>query len=117
MQLGVLPLHITPLRERVQDVTDLVGHHTDRLSNDEGLKYRHFSISALNRLRNHDWPGNELELINLVKRLLVLGAEGEVTAQEVEDALRQPGHDTSGIGGAARPVYFRFAPARGPRGL
>jgi DNA-binding NtrC family response regulator len=106
LQLGVLPLHITPLRERVQDVTDLVGHHTDRLSNDEGLKYRHFSISALNRLRNHDWPGNELELINLVKRLLVLGAEGEVTAQEVEDALRQPGHDTNGIGGAARPVSF-----------
>lgn len=106
LQLSVLPLHITPLRERNQDVTDLVGHHADRLSNDEGLKYRHFSISALNRLRNHDWPGNELELINLVKRLLVLGAEGEVTAQEVEDALRQPGQDTNGAGGSARPVSF-----------
>ena len=106
LHIGVLPLHITPLRERVQDVTDLIGHHTDHLSNSEGLNYRHFSISALNRLRNHDWPGNEQELINLVKRLLVLGADGEVTAQEVEDALRQPGRDTSGAGGSARPVSF-----------
>lgn len=106
LQLGVLPLHITPLRERVQDVTDLVSHHTDHLSNTEGLNYRHFSISALNRLRNHDWPGNELELINLVQRLLVLGTDGEVTVQEVEDALRQPGRNASSGSGNARPVTF-----------
>lgn len=91
LQVGVLPLHLPPLRERPQDVPDLVGHHADRLSNRDGLAYRHFSISALNRLRNHAWPGNERELINLVKRLLVLGTEGEVTVQEVEEALRQPG--------------------------
>lgn len=91
LQVGVLPLHLPPLRERPQDVPDLIGHHADRLSNRDGLAYRHFSISALNRLRNHGWPGNERELINLVKRLLVLGTEGEVTVQEVEEALRQPG--------------------------
>jgi DNA-binding NtrC family response regulator len=91
LQVGVLPLHLPPLRERPQDVPDLVSHHADRLSNRDGFSYRPFSISALNRLRNHGWPGNERELVNLVKRLLVLGAEGEVTVQEVEEALRQPG--------------------------
>ena len=102
---GVLPLHLPALRDRPEDVPELVGHHADRLSNSEGLEYRHFSISALNRLRNHDWPGNEQELINLVKRLLVLGGEGEVTAQEVEDALRQPGTGIA-AGQNVRPDSF-----------
>jgi len=103
--LGVLPLHLPPLRERPEDVPELVSHHADRLSNAEGLDYRHFSVSALNRLRNHEWPGNERELVNLVKRLLVLGGEGEVTAREVEDALRKPGAETSPAS-AARPGSF-----------
>lgn len=93
LQVGVLPLHFPALRERPQDVPELVSHHADRISNSEGLAYRHFSVSALNRLRNHDWPGNERELVNLVKRLLVLGGDGEVTSLEVEDALRHPGAD------------------------
>ncbi len=105
LQVGVLPLHVPPLRERPQDVPDLVNYHADRLSNNEGLDYRHFSISALNRLRNHDWPGNERELINLVKRLLVLGGDSEVTARDVEEALRHPGADAP-PGIAARPGSF-----------
>jgi DNA-binding NtrC family response regulator len=88
LKLNVLPLAVPPLRERREDVPDLVGSYADWYSNHEGLSYRHFSISALNRLRNHDWPGNEQELRNLVQRLLVLGGEGDVTVQEVEDVLR-----------------------------
>ena len=40
-------------------------------------------------MRNHSWPGNVRELRNLMQRLLVLGSEGEVSTQEVEDALNQ----------------------------
>lgn len=91
LQLNVLALRVPALRERAQDVPELISHYADWYANQEGLGYRHFSISALNRLRNHDWPGNERELRNLVQRLLILGGEGEVTAQEVEEALRQGG--------------------------
>lgn len=105
LQVSVLPLHIPPLRERREDVPDLVSHHADRLSNSEGLAYRSFSISALNRLRNHDWPGNEQELVNLVQRLLVLGSEGEVSVEEVEEALQHPA--SRGLQDRqARPVSF-----------
>lgn len=107
LQINVLPLHIPPLRERPQDVPDLVNHHMDRLSNHEGMPYRPFPIAALNRLRNHGWPGNEQELVNLVKRLLVIGNEGEVSVQEVEDALRQPpGNGEPGAESAARPISY-----------
>ena len=40
-------------------------------------------------MRNHSWPGNVRELRNLIQRLLVLGSEGEVSIQEVEDTLNQ----------------------------
>jgi DNA-binding NtrC family response regulator len=90
LQLNVLTLSVPALRERPEDIPDLVGFHADWFSNNESLPYRNFPVSVLNRLRNCEWFGNERELRNLVQRLLVLGGEGEVTVQEVEEALRQP---------------------------
>jgi two-component system nitrogen regulation response regulator NtrX len=87
--LNVLPLQLPPLRERPDDVPDLLRFYADWFPNRENLPYRPFSVAAQNRLRNHSWPGNMRELRNLVQRLLVLGGEGEVTVTEVEEALRQ----------------------------
>ena len=88
-RLNVLPLQIPPLRERQDDVPELVRFYAEWFPNHENLPYRPFSVSAQNRLRNHSWPGNLRELRNLVQRLLILGGEGEVTAADVEEALRQ----------------------------
>jgi two-component system nitrogen regulation response regulator NtrX len=87
-RLNVLPLHVPPLRERPDDVPELVRFYADWFPNRENLPYRPFSVAAQNRLRNHSWPGNIRELRNLVQRLLVLGGSGEVTVNEVEEALR-----------------------------
>jgi len=104
-RLNVLPLQVPPLRERPEDVPELVRFYADWLPNNEDLPYRQFSISALNRLRNHSWPGNIRELKNLVQRLLILGGEGEVTVNEVEEALRQNASEAA-ASGAARPGSF-----------
>jgi DNA-binding NtrC family response regulator len=88
-RLNVLPLQVPPLRDRPDDVPELLRFYADWFPNREQLPYRAFSVAAQNRLRNHSWPGNIRELRNLVQRLLVLGGEGEVTAAEVEEALRQ----------------------------
>ena len=88
-RLNVLPLQIPPLRERPDDVPELVRFYAETFPNQENLPYRSFSVAAQNRLRNHSWPGNMRELRNLVQRMLVLGGEGEVSAAEVEDALQQ----------------------------
>lgn len=87
-KLNVLPLQVPPLKDRAQDVPDLVRFYADWIPNHEDLPYRAFSMAALNRLRNHSWPGNIRELRNLVQRLLIIGGEGEVSVAEVEDALR-----------------------------
>lgn len=86
-QLNVVPLHIPPLRERREDVPELLKFFAEFFPERDGLPYRHFSVGAQNRLRNHDWPGNVLELRNLVQRLLILGKEDEIDIVEVEQAL------------------------------
>ncbi|MDX1459588.1 MAG: sigma-54 dependent transcriptional regulator [Xanthomonadales bacterium] len=104
LQLNVLPLQVPALRERPEDVPELVRHYSEWFPAHEDIPYRPFSISALNRLRNHSWPGNVRELRNLVRRLLIIGGNGEVTVAEVEDALRQ--HATDWPSNDARPASF-----------
>lgn len=86
-RLNVLPLKVPALRERPEDVPDLIRFFSDWFPNQDDLPYRQFSVSVQNRMRNHSWPGNVRELRNLIKRLLVLGREGEVSMSEIEDAL------------------------------
>jgi DNA-binding NtrC family response regulator len=86
-RLNVLPLKVPPLRERPEDIPELVRFFSDWFPNQENLPYRSFSVSVQNRLRNHSWPGNVRELRNVVQRLLVMGGDEEVSVQEIEDCL------------------------------
>ena len=104
-RLNVLPLELPPLRDRPDDVPELVRFYAEWFPNRENLPYRHFSVAAQNRLRNHVWPGNVRELRNLMQRLLVLGGEGEVTVNEIEEALRQS-PSTSAPASSGHPEYF-----------
>ena len=86
-RLNVVPIHVPPLREHVEDVPELVEFYLDWMVSKEQLPYRKFSTGALNALRNYHWPGNVRELKNLVQRLLILNRGGEVNAEEVEVAV------------------------------
>jgi two-component system nitrogen regulation response regulator NtrX len=85
--LNVVPLTVPPLRERGEDVPDLLRLYADFFANRDKLAYRHFPIAVQNRLRNYTWPGNVRELRNLVQRLLVMGSASEVALEEIEAAL------------------------------
>jgi two-component system nitrogen regulation response regulator NtrX len=87
--LNVLPLKVPALRDRPEDIPELIRYFSEWFPSHENLPYRSFSVSVQNRMRNHSWPGNVRELRNLIQRLLVLGGEGEVSAQEVDDTLNQ----------------------------
>lgn len=103
--LNVLPLQVPPLRERPDDVPDLVRFYAEWFPNRENLPYRTFSVAAQNRLRNHSWPGNIRELRNLVQRMLVLGGDGEVSVAEVEEALRQSPTELAGAANERPPLF------------
>lgn len=88
-RLNVLPLKVPALRDRPEDIPELIRYFSDWFPNQENLPYRSFSVSVQNRMRNHNWPGNVRELRNLIQRLLVLGGETEVSSQEIDDSLSQ----------------------------
>jgi two-component system nitrogen regulation response regulator NtrX len=105
-QLKVVPLAVPPLRERIEDIPELLRYHADYFANRDKLPYRNFSVAVQNRLRNYTWPGNLRELRNLVQRLLILGNAPDVGLDEVEQAL-----------GAAAPVNSAAASPRGHDGI
>jgi two-component system nitrogen regulation response regulator NtrX len=85
-QLNVLPLSVPPLRERGDDLAELLQHFARLFAERDRLPPRQFGPAVLERLRRHAWPGNVRELRALVQRLGVLGS-GEVALAEVEPAL------------------------------
>ncbi len=86
-KLSVVPLMIMGLREHPEDVPELLNYYVDKLTEQDSLPYRHFSVPAQNHLRNYPWFGNIRELRNLVQRLLIMGTDVEITQEEVEESL------------------------------
>lgn len=87
--INVLTIQIPALSEHPEDVPELISYYVHHFVDVKHLTYRHFSIAAQNRLRNHDWHGNYLELRNLIQRLLVLGKSDEVSLDEVNAELEE----------------------------
>ena len=85
--LNIVPLHVPPLREHCEDVSELLEYYVNFFVNQENLPYRRFAIASQNRLRNYSWPGNVRELKNLVQRLLILGNNYTIELDEVEPTL------------------------------
>jgi two-component system nitrogen regulation response regulator GlnG len=85
-RLNVVPLRLPPLRERAEDIPDLVRHFFQR-NVAEGLSLKALESSALDRLKRHSWPGNIRELENLTRRLAALYPQEVITEQIVEQEL------------------------------
>jgi DNA-binding NtrC family response regulator len=88
-QLGILPINIIPLRSHREDIPELLNHYRDRFVQQEKFTFRSFSIASINRLRNYEWPGNLLELKNLVQNLLISSDEESIEIDEVETILHK----------------------------
>jgi two-component system nitrogen regulation response regulator GlnG len=88
-RLNVVPLRLPPLRERSEDIPDLVRHFL-RKAESEGLPAKTLDIEALEILRRHRWPGNVRELENLIRRLAVLHSGDTIPAAAVLAELKEP---------------------------
>ncbi len=85
--LNVVPFRVPSLRERLEDVPELLAYYVDYFVRGEHLPYRRFTVAAQNRLRHYLWPGNIRELKNLVQRLLILGGAEDIGVEELEGSL------------------------------
>ena len=83
-RLNVLPMHIPPLRERAEDVPELLSFFADRFAG-KGQQAISFSSEFLQALQCYSWPGNVRELSNLVDRFTAL-----FRGQQIDLALVPP---------------------------
>jgi DNA-binding NtrC family response regulator len=81
-RLHVFPITVPPLRERPEDILDLVRHFLVRFAAEEGKRIRAVSADALSLLNAHPWPGNVRQLENAVFRAVVLAEGDEIGADE-----------------------------------
>jgi DNA-binding NtrC family response regulator len=104
-RLNVIPIEIPPLRERREDIPQLLHHFLDAM-NREKSKGADTTISqgALDTICEHSWPGNVRELENLIERLVILRGEGEICVEDLPRTFTQ------------RPAAVRAGAPRIPAG-
>ncbi|MFA9614277.1 MAG: sigma-54 interaction domain-containing protein, partial [Deltaproteobacteria bacterium] len=77
-RIGVIPIHLPPLRERREDVPLLIEAFINRIHLKADKPISGMSREALDLLFSYDWPGNVRELINVIEYSFVLCHEGEI---------------------------------------
>ncbi|WP_321391153.1 nitrogen regulation protein NR(I) [Emcibacter sp.] len=86
-RLNVVPLRIPPLRERKDDIPDLVRHFLSTYANESNQPPKLIDSDALNYIKQHNWPGNVRELENLANRLAALYVEDVINLEIVRSEL------------------------------
>ncbi|MBU1108059.1 MAG: sigma-54 dependent transcriptional regulator [Candidatus Riflebacteria bacterium] len=89
-RLNVVEIHIPPLRERMDDVIELVEHFVE----DFKLKYNKpelaVSKQGMQTLLNYSWPGNVRELRNVIERAVVLSRSAQIGSEDFPEKIGQP---------------------------
>ncbi len=80
-RISVYPIHLPPLRERREDIPQLVAHFLQKFNKKLRRKIKRVSDRALEHLMNYRWPGNVRELENVMERSM-LNCSGEVLLPE-----------------------------------
>ncbi|KAF5885571.1 nitrogen regulation protein NR(I), partial [Rhizobium sp. PEPV16] len=86
-RLNVVPLRLPPLRDRAEDIPDLVRHFIQQAEK-EGLGSKRFDQEALELMKAYAWPGNVRELENLIRRLMALYPQEVITREIIDAELR-----------------------------
>jgi two-component system, NtrC family, nitrogen regulation response regulator GlnG len=86
-RLNVVPIRLPALRERVEDIPDLVRHFFVMVER-EGLPRKALDNEAMDGLKRYRWPGNVRELENLIRRLAALYPQDTITGPIIESELQ-----------------------------
>lgn len=82
-RISVIKIQVPPLRERKEDIPELVEKFLADIADDHGAKKKSIDQEALKSLQNYDWSGNIRELRNVVERLVILSGE-QINAKDVK---------------------------------
>jgi two-component system, NtrC family, response regulator HydG len=93
-RLSVIPINLPTLRERKEDIVQLVDHFLNKLALKSGQSPKRISVDGINLLIDYPWPGNIRELENLIERLFVISHNDEIApdliASHLTSSLNKP---------------------------
>jgi two-component system response regulator AtoC len=89
-RVNVVHLHLPPLRERRDDIPELVHHFVSLYARRLGVRVTRVSAQAMRHLMEYGWPGNVRELENVVERALVLAEGDTIEVEQLPAHLRTP---------------------------
>jgi len=94
-RLYVIPIVLTPLKDRRSDIPLLIAYFLEKISFAKGRETVKISSKVMDLLLSHSWPGNVRELKNLIERLVVLSKSGKIQPVDLPDrikGIRRPGN-------------------------
>jgi DNA-binding NtrC family response regulator len=103
-RLVVYPIELPPLRDRRDDIPQLVEHFLDKHARDAGRRIERVQSDAMRRLQDHDWPGNVRELENVIHRAMLVTGDREITVDDLPPTLGGTGGRAPCDDGAATAV-------------
>ncbi len=109
-RLNVIPIHIAPLRRRLEDIPVLVDIFFQEIATQNGSRAKSITPEAVEALCRHNWPGNVRELRNLVERLDILVERDVITLEDIPTAYCG---SMNGAAASRRPPLSPGAPAAG----
>lgn len=95
-RLNVIPIMVPPLRERKEDIPELVDYFLEYFAAEYGQKPKKITPDGLSMLQAYDWPGNIRELKNVIERFVIMNPSNIITAKNIL------------IGESTRSDYFAF---------
>jgi two-component system nitrogen regulation response regulator GlnG len=101
-RLNVVPLRLPALRERSEDIPDLVRHFF-KIAEGEGLQAKRISSAGIDLMKRYSWPGNVRELENLIRRLAALYPQDEIVADVIEAELNTAERPPEGMASPMLP--------------
>ena len=87
-RLNVFPLSVPPLRERAEDIPEMIEYFSRRMTEEQSLGSVRFDREAMELLKRYAWPGNVRELKNFVERLFILYQGREVNVSMLPPEYR-----------------------------
>jgi DNA-binding NtrC family response regulator len=94
-RLAVVPLLLPPLRERREDIPELVKHLFNKAKERHGIVDVEFASSVVQHLTHYRWPGNVRELENVLERMLVLSSSNLISEADLPEEIRRLPPDSS----------------------
>jgi two-component system nitrogen regulation response regulator NtrX len=82
-RLNVVPFHVPPLRERMEDVPLLADYFLNEFTTAYGRKPKELTPDAIRTLADYPWPGNVRELRNLMERIVIMNPQNRIDARHI----------------------------------